>query len=239
VSDLVALQRELAAYLLGRSPIAPEITHAGSIAPRVGWSVHRNNVRSSLRRALESTFPATRRYVREVPFRELADRFVRVAPPTRGWLSAYGAAFPGFLAGAGDACAADIARIDWSEHLAALAREEAPLDLCALLRLSDESLARLRLRRATQLLAVRAAAFNAWAMGRGAEVHAPRGEEVDLLVLRAREGVTVEEVPPPYTATVERLARGDDLLAMLPSPSAAAGLAESLCWLARVGAIVA
>ncbi len=67
------------------------------ISAEVVLAIHRNNFRVTLTAALASVFPAVRNLVGEECFAAIAGRFVERHPPATPVLSAYGAAFPGFL----------------------------------------------------------------------------------------------------------------------------------------------
>ena len=112
---LLELQRRFRDGLLADNPD----TMAGLIAgSQAGFGVHRANVAVSLTEALASAFPVVRRLVGPDFFRTAADRFLRRHPPAAPRLSAYGAAFPAFLAGFAPAAALpylpDVARLEWA-----------------------------------------------------------------------------------------------------------------------------
>lgn len=68
----------------------------GRPAPK-RFSVYRNNVASSLTRALEAAFPTVRKLVGDEFFAAMAAVFLRSHPPTSRMLMLYGAEFPAFL----------------------------------------------------------------------------------------------------------------------------------------------
>jgi hypothetical protein len=92
-ASLEQFQSEMAAALLGRSPI-PTVIEGQSVR----FGIHRNNVVGSLVRALRAAFPATRAWLGVERFRGAAIMFVHAHPPSRPHLSAFGGMFPGFLA---------------------------------------------------------------------------------------------------------------------------------------------
>lgn len=126
------LQADFAgAMLTGRSPPAlVDAICAAGIAAGQRLGVYRANVVLSLRRLLESTFPASRRLLGELRFARLADGFVRRSPPERPQLLAYGADFPGFLAQS-EPLVADVARLEWAREEAFHAADAAPLAAAA------------------------------------------------------------------------------------------------------------
>jgi Putative DNA-binding domain len=69
---------------------------SGRPAPK-RFSVYRNNVASSLTRALEAAFPTVRKLVGEEFFAAMAGVFLRAHPPRSRMLMLYGDDLPGFL----------------------------------------------------------------------------------------------------------------------------------------------
>src|SRR5260370_28887719 len=92
------LQAAFAAALIGNSRV-PYDVQGGTVTAAVRFSVHSNTVRASLRNAIATTFPATRALAEPWTFEAIAGRFISAHPPDKGWLCAYGAAFPEFIAG--------------------------------------------------------------------------------------------------------------------------------------------
>jgi hypothetical protein len=146
-SMLLQVQRAFAARLLvgeakGTSP-------DGLRVDALGFGVHANNTRVSLRIAIENAYPVTRRLVGADFFMAMAERFVASHPPSHGWLSAYGADFADFVAQYRPAAdlgyLADVARIEWARVRAANAPDAPGLDLTALARMEPEALERLPL----------------------------------------------------------------------------------------------
>jgi hypothetical protein len=139
---LLQLQRTFAARLLegkakGTSP-------DGLRVDALGFGVHANNTRVSLRIAVENVYPVTRRLVGADFFTAMAEQFVASHPPNHGWLSAYGADFADFVAQYRPAAElgylADVARIEWARVRAANAPDAPGLDLTALARMDPEAL---------------------------------------------------------------------------------------------------
>ena len=93
---LLQLQRTFAARLLGGK--AKGTSPDGLRVDALGFGVHANNTRVSLRIAVENVYPVTRRLVGADFFTAVTERFVATQPPNHGWLSAYGADFPDFVA---------------------------------------------------------------------------------------------------------------------------------------------
>src|SRR5258708_19650387 len=93
---LLQLQRTFAARLLGGK--AKGTSPDGLRVDALGFGVHANNTRVSLRIAVENVYPVTRRLVGADFFTAVTERFVATPPPNHGWLSAYGADFSDFFA---------------------------------------------------------------------------------------------------------------------------------------------
>jgi hypothetical protein len=144
---LLRLQRTFAARLLERE--AKGTSADGLRVDTLGFGVHANNTRLSLRIAVENVYPVTRRLVGADFFTAMAEQFVASHPPNHGWLSAYGTDFADFLAQYRPAAdlgyLADVARIEWARVRAANAPDAPGLDLTALARMDTEALEGLRL----------------------------------------------------------------------------------------------
>jgi len=139
---LLQLQRTFAARLLGGK--AKGTSPDGLRVDALGFGVHSNNTRVSLRIAVENVYPVTRRLVGADFFTAMAEQFVASHPPNHGWLSAYGANFPHFVAQYRPAAdlgyLPDVARIEWARVRAANSPDTPGLDLTALARMDREAL---------------------------------------------------------------------------------------------------
>jgi hypothetical protein len=144
---ILELQRTFAARLLERT--AKGTSPDGLRVDALGFSIHANNARVSLRIAIENVYPVTRRLVGADFFTAMAEKFVASYPPNHGWLSAYGADFADFVAQYRPAAdlgyLADVARIEWARVRAANAPDAPGLDLTALASMEPEALERLPL----------------------------------------------------------------------------------------------
>jgi hypothetical protein len=132
-------QRSFSADLLGKNAHDDGLQMDGR-----GFKVHAHNARTSLKMAVESTFPVTRRLVGVACFVAMTEQFVTFHPPVRGWLSAYGADFPQFVAEylptANLIYLPDVARIEWARVRASSAANEPGLDLKVLAQMTPEVL---------------------------------------------------------------------------------------------------
>ena len=137
---LLEFQRTFTARLLERAPRGT----ATSCLDALGFAVHANNARVSLRIALEHAYPVTRRLVGSDFFTAMAEEFVASHPPNHGWLSAYGADFADFVAHyrvlADLEYLADVARVEWARVRATNAPDDLGIDLKALAIMSADAL---------------------------------------------------------------------------------------------------
>jgi hypothetical protein len=240
-------QRRLAAALLGRSP-SPDGIVGDGVAPAVRLSVHRNNVRSSLRCAIETTFPVTRALIGARRFGALAQRFVRDEPPHHGWLSAFGGGFPVFLleeARCDEECLyADVARLEWLRVRAAHAPSDQGLQIEDLTRLAEADLlaVRLRLHPSVGLFRSRYSALAVWRSQRTGwpQGELPTGDDDLLVVLRCDAAVEIRAVDRGTWAFLLAIASGWSLataVAAALDASPAFPFGEVLADLARSGVL--
>jgi hypothetical protein len=135
--------------------VPPGITDpAGRPAPK-RFSVYRNNVASSLTRALEAAFPTVRKLVGDEFFAAMAVVFLRAHPPTSRMLMLYGDAMPGFLETfppvAHLGYLPDVARVDQAMRESYHAADSEPLPGPEFHRMIGEGLVSLRLQLAPSL----------------------------------------------------------------------------------------
>ncbi|GAC1631003.1 MAG: DNA-binding domain-containing protein [Nevskia sp.] len=121
-----------AALLAPQAPLPEGLVVPNGADAAARYAVHRNNIAVSLLAALAATFPACREELGEPRFRELGLRFLRAAPPRSAMLSAYGEAFPAFLAqaepeGRTRPELAELARLEWLRVQCFHAADAAPL----------------------------------------------------------------------------------------------------------------
>jgi hypothetical protein len=153
-------QSAFAAAVLDPKAVVPPglVDPFGQPAPR-RFSVYRNNIASSLTRALEAAFPTVRKLVGDEFFGAMAVVFLRAHPPTSRMLMLYGDAFPGWLEGfppvAHLGYLPDVARLDQAMRESYHAADSAPLPEAEFQRLIGEDIADLRLQLAPSLRLVR------------------------------------------------------------------------------------
>lgn len=182
--------------------LSEHIVAAGLSAER-RLGIYRANVVLSLRRLLESTFPACRRLLGVGRFADLADAFVRESPPARPQLIAYGAAFPTFLAPV-DRLMADVARLEWAREEAYHAADAPSLNVSMLAAIPVDLYANLRFEPHPSLRLVRSAG-PVHALWSGGPVNA--GAE-QVLVLRSGMNVTTRPIAAADLALLDALIAG-------------------------------
>jgi hypothetical protein len=154
------MEAAFAAALLDPDAAVPAgiVDPMGRPAPK-RFSVYRNNVASSLTRALEAAFPTVRKLVGDEFFAAMAGVFLRVHPPTSRIMMLYGDDLPGWLEGfppvARLGYLPDIARLDQAMRESYHAADSQPLPEEAFQRLLGGDIADLRLRLAPSLRLVR------------------------------------------------------------------------------------
>ena len=220
------LERTLADFAAAlASSATPPFTRGRAGRPDARrFAVYRNNVAVGLIGALEARYPVTRRLVGDAFFRAMAGAFVAARKPASPVMIAYGADFPGFVAGFAPArelvYLADVARLENAWVEAYHAAEAAPLqisDLAALdaTRLGDLTFA---FHPAARLLRFDHPAASIWAAHQDAdEPRAPEvwGEEAALIV-RPHADVEVRRLPPGGFSFASALLSGATLARAAP-----------------------
>lgn len=210
-------QAAFAAALLDPEAPVPEglVDPEGRSAPK-RFSVYRNNVASSLTRALEAAFPTVRKLVGDQFFGAMAVVFLRAHPPTSCMLMLYGDAFPEFLEGFPPVrhlgYLPDVARVDQAMRESYHAADAQALDEAAFQRLIGADLAGLRLRLAPSLRLMRSAwpVVSIWAANHEAGPP-PRAQAEDALILRPEFDPRPQVLPPGGGALVTGLLAGERL----------------------------
>lgn len=153
-------QTAFAAALLDPEAEVPAgiVDPEGRVAPK-RFSVYRNNVASSLTRALEAAFPTVRMLVGEEFFAAMAVVFLRAHPPRSRMLMLYGDEMAGFLERfppvAHLGYLPDVARVDQAMRESYHAADSVPLPESDFQRLIGADIANLKLHLAPSLRVVR------------------------------------------------------------------------------------
>lgn len=118
-------------------------TTAGT-PPKKRFNVYRNNVRSSLTKCLEQTFPVTSALVGPEFFRAMAHEFIKTNMPKSPLLWRYGDQLPAFISAFEPAEAvpylSDIAAIEWARNTAFYGADAPQLTIEALSEYPEEAL---------------------------------------------------------------------------------------------------
>jgi hypothetical protein len=214
------LQSRLAAAILGGDlDGAAALIRADRLPAAERLRVYRNHSFTSLAEALAANFPVTARLVGEDFFRAAAKRFVAAEPPSQPCLSAYGEAFPDFLASFGPAQSlpylADVARLEYLRIEVVHAPEEPALDLVALADLPETAQRNLPLALlpGVRLLASPFPVDRIWLAHQEADV-APvdlAGDPCRLLVRAAQGAARFERIDAGTHAFLDAAANGATL----------------------------
>lgn len=187
----------------------------GRPAPK-RFSVYRNNVASSLTRALEAAFPTVRKLVGDDFFAATAGVFLRAHPPRSRMLMLYGDAFPGFLEGFAPArhlgYLPDVARLDQAMRESYHAADSVPLAEDDFQRLIGADSAGLRLVLAPALRLVRSdwPIHAIWAANH-ANGPKPVASAQDVVVLRPAFDPGPRLLPPDAARFLQALLAGRSL----------------------------
>ena len=181
------------------------------------FRIYRNNVKASLAAALAARFPVAERLVGEEFFTAVALVFVERHPPQSPVLAEYGAAFASFLEGfdpaAGLPYLPDIARLEWSRHVAFHSADASAADIGRLAELSPEALGsvRLGLHPAMAVIASPWPIVSIWTTNtHDATPASPAADWTGetALVTRPHLDVLIQRLPPGAELLVAALARG-------------------------------
>jgi Putative DNA-binding domain len=208
--------------LFARALLDPEATVPSGLTDPEGrpapkrFSVYRNNVASSLIRALEAAFPTVRKLVGDEFFAAMAGVFLRAHPPRSRMLMLYGDALPGFLETfppvAHLGYLPDIARLDQAMRESYHSADSTPLAEAEFQHLLGEDIAALRLIFAPSLRLVRSRwpIHAIWhANAEGGPAPTPRPE--DALILRPEFDPRPHRLAPVDGAFIAGLLEGRTL----------------------------
>jgi hypothetical protein len=205
-----------AALLDPEAPVPPGITDPEGRAAPKRFSVYRNNVASSLTRALEAAFPTVRKLVGDEFFGAMAVVFLRAHPPRSRMLMQYGDEMPAFLEAfppvAQLGYLPDMARLDQAMRESYHAADSVPLPEAEFQRLLGSDIADLRLTLAPSLRLVRSRwpLHAIWAANHDAGPK-PMPTAQDVVVLRPGFDPRPQLLPPGGAAMLEALLAGRTL----------------------------
>ena len=206
------------AMLTGGNAVAETIT-SNRLGADIRLQIYRNNIYSSLIRALEDLFPAIKALVGEGFFNTACHGFITKHPPHHGRLGAYGTEFPGFLEG--DEAAAtlpylpDVARLELAWQQAYHAADATPLTAEVLAGTAPEDMPNLifTLHPSARLLRSDHPAGRVWAFCQSDDQS--QGPDMtggdQLLIIRPEADVDVRFLAPETFHFLEGLQHGDTL----------------------------
>lgn len=207
---------------------APDFLGENAVV-HAGVAVYRNNVRSSLSKALAETFPVVAQLVGEDFFKYAARAYFDAHPPASPLVARYGDKFPAFLETFAPAASTpylpDMARLERAWLNAYRAADATPLARDAILAEAgdDPSDLTFTLHPSVRLLRSPYAVASLWRRHQKGADEAPfdvtRAEYV--LMARPRLQVDVRTVSPGTYATISALARGQTVGDALAAGAAA------------------
>lgn len=198
-------------------PPSPDIFEGDENLTAAAIAVYRNNVRSSLSKALREKFPVIHALVGDKFFKFAANEYFNLAPPSSPLLSDYGATFPEFLDEFEPAqnlpYLGDMARLEIAWLEAYRAEDAAPLSADAAMDAAGEDPSALCfiMHPSLRLRQSRYAVGSIWRRhqkeGQGARVSAGNGEYV--MIVRPYGEVQLEIISVGAFAALENLSAGD------------------------------
>ena len=190
-------------------------TPRGRVAARI--AIYRNTVQNSLVEVLAAAFPVAHRIVGRAFFADLARRFVIDTPPRRPQLSAYGEAFPAFIAGDlgrhGLRYLADVARLEWARAESYFAADTAALEPAVIATIAPDALdgTVLLLHPATRLVRSGSPIHRIWQVNQPAVVDVPAVDMTvaeNVLISRAGFHVSLRSISQGDAAFVAAIEAG-------------------------------
>lgn len=206
------------------------------------FSVYRNNVASSLTRALEAAFPVVRKLVGDEFFGAMAVVYLRAHPPRQRQLMLYGEDFPAFLAQfppvAHLGYLPDVARLEQALRISYHAADSTPVPPEALTRLSESELLQCKLHLAPSLRLVRSVwPIHAIWLANTKGGPAPKMQAEDVVILRPEFDPEPHRLPAGGAAFLTSLQAGSPLIAALAETGEGFDLAAVLALLLQGNAL--
>lgn len=187
----MSIQTTFHAGLLDAAKPVPEGLTDGEGRPAGRrYSVYRNNVAVSLREALTTGFPVTRKLIGEQNFDHVAGLYLRAHPPSDPRLMLYGAGLPNFLASLSALShigyLADVARLELAIRHSYHAADGNPIDGNALAHLDPDQVMALHLNLAPSARVLRSPwpVLSIWQFTQDASVGKPKAGSQDVLITR-------------------------------------------------------
>jgi len=215
---------------LAAAILAPALPGGQDASAReaAGLAVYRNNVRSSLSKALAESFPVVGKLVGEKFFKAMAQEYFKAHPPASPMIRSYGGALPEFIEQFEPAKSvpylADMARLEIAWLSAYHAADAEPLAAEEILRRcgDDPEAAHPKLHPSLHLLTSLFPIASIWDMNKAENPARQKFEGgQSVLIIRPRRDVRVTAISPGVHAALCALARGGSL-----GDAASAGLAR-------------
>ncbi len=218
---LTDLQADFAGKLLKPEAPPPVDVHGPSATPPVKrYNVYRNNVVASLIQVLEARYPVVLRLVGEEFFRGMARLYLEAAPPRSAVLAEFGGGLAEFIGGFEPAkdlpYLADIARLEWLQHVAYHAADALPIGAGELSMVAAATVPRLKfsLHPSVGILASDFPVVSIWETNKRDDavktIRLDQGGETALVVRPALD-VETRKAPPGTDSFLAALATGQAL----------------------------
>ena len=238
------MQSAFAAALLDPSAAIPAgvVDPHGRPAPK-RFSVYRNNVASSLTRAMEASFPVIRKLVGDPFFAAMAVEFALAHPPKSQMLMQYGDDFAGFLGSfppvAHLGYLPDVARLEQAIRTSYHAADATPMPADALATLPEADLlaSRLILAPSLQLIRSRWPVCTIWRANMEGGP-APVATAEDVIVLRPEFDPRPHVLPPGGAGFIQAIMAGKSFVDALGGADPSLDLAALLTLLLAGQALV-
>ncbi|MFU8882937.1 MAG: putative DNA-binding domain-containing protein [Rhodobacterales bacterium] len=175
------------------------------------FNVYRNNVTTSLIKALEQGFPAVAKLLGAENFTAAARIFVRDHPPESRLMMHYGAGFAAFLQSAPPLAhlgyLGDVARMELALRRAYHAADATPLDPAILAAIPPQDLAQIRLILAPAIAVIRSPwpIHAIWAFNMIPGSPKPAAQAQDVLITRPDYDPVAQPLPPGGAAFIAAL----------------------------------
>lgn len=212
VPRLRDLQIGFVDVVLGRDVSAADWVVGAGLEPAARLRIYVHAVATTLNAALRDSFPGVLSLVGEDFFDAMASRYRLEHPSASGNLQHFGADFADFIAAMPEAAGLrylpDVARLEWSRQLAALAADAGTVDAlrCTVLAAAEPGTLRLRLHPSLQLLRSEHAVLSLWQWCQSPSAAPPSVNEGECVLLwREGTGVAMAALEPATFRCIELL----------------------------------
>ncbi|MBL9022151.1 MAG: putative DNA-binding domain-containing protein [Myxococcales bacterium] len=195
----------------------------GALTPREGLENYRRMFLARQLEALAELYPTTEVHLGPQAFRALGTAYLRGHVSRHPALEQVGAAFPRFLAEAGDEPASRIAALEWAVLWVFLAEDERPSDGRLAPPPDRIAEATLDVSRALAIAPLDLETRSAWLRAGGAPIRGAEDETVThVLVVRRRFEARLRAIGPDEVDALERARRGEPFASVCEAFLAAA-----------------